>query len=337
MVVSRSKITIADIAAQADVSISTVSRVLNNTAPVAETTRQAVLEAMEALDYQPNIFAQGLASGQSLTIGVLTQHIHSPLYATLGRGIMEGMDHSPYTPLFVDGYWERAREERLVETLLRRRVDGLIVLGGNLPAQWLRETARQVPLIVFGHEVPGLEDQCLKMDDYEGAYKATQHLIDLGHRRIAHVTGNLAHTDAIARRDGYLQALLDNQIEPVPELMAEGEYTEQSGMLAVEMLFTRGRTFSAVFAANDESAYGVHLALYRRGFRVPQDVSLVGFDDIRSSAFTTPPLTTVRQPAMEIGRAAAQAVLKLMQDEPFELPQFPMKLIIRESTSRYRV
>lgn len=329
------KITIADIATTADVSISTVSRVLNNTAPVAKATRQAVLDAMQALDYQPNIFARGLASGQSLTVGVLTQHIHSPLYASLIRGILEEMDQSPYTPLFVDGYWQREREERLVETLLRRRVDGLIVLGGALPVAKLEEIARQVPLIVFGHEVPGLENQCLQLDDYEGAYRATEHLIALGHQRIAHVTGNLLHPDAAARREGYLQALRDNRIEPIPELIAEGEFTEQSGLIAMEMLFGRGRTFSAIFAANDESAYGVRLALYRRGIRVPEDISLVGFDDIPSSAYTTPPLTTVRQPATEIGRAAAEAILKLMQAQPFDLPHFPMELIIRESTSRY--
>lgn len=328
----KSKATIADIAAHAEVSISTVSRVLNNTAPVAESTRRAVLAAMQMLDYQPNIFAQGLASGQSLTVGVLTQDIHSPLYASLIRGILEEMDHGPYTPLFVDGYWQQDREERLVETLLRRHVDGLIVLGGRLTAETLQATARRVPLIVFARDVPGLENQSLQLDDYGGAYKATQHLIDLGHRRIAHVTGNLLHADAVARREGYFQALRDNHIEPIPDLLAEGEYTEQSGLIAMEMLFSRGRTFSAVFAANDESAYGVRLALYRRGIRVPEDISLVGFDDIPSSAFTTPPLTTIRQPAAEIGMAAARAVLSLMQDRPFDLPQIPMKLIIREST-----
>lgn len=331
----KNNVTIADIATKAQVSISTVSRVLNDTAPVTAETRQIVLDAMEALNYQPNIFAQGLASGQSMTVGVLTQHIHSPVYARLIRGILEGIDHSSYTPLFVDGYWQQVREERLVETLLRRRVDGLIVLGGSMSAEKLRDTACQVPLIIFGHDVPGLESQCLQLDDYEGAYKATEHLIALGHRRIAHVTGNLDHTDAVARREGYLQALRNSRIEPIPELVVEGEYTEQSGLLAMEMLFGRGRTFSAVFAANDESAYGVRLALYRRGFRVPEDISLVGFDDIPSSAYTTPPLTTVHQPATEIGLAAAQAILKLMRDEPFELPQISMELIIRESTSRY--
>src|SRR5690606_9939775 len=219
--------TIADIAAKADVSISTVSRVLNNTAPVAEATRQAVLAAMQALDYEPNIFAKGLASGRSMTVGVLTQHIHSPLYAGLIRGILEGMDQSPYTPLFVDGYWKQEREEWLVETLLRRRVDGLIILGGTLPPERLRQIAREVPLIVVGHDVSGLDGQCLQLDDYEGAYKATQHLLELGHQRIAHITGNLYHPDARARQEGYLQALRDNSIEPIPELIAEGEYTEQ--------------------------------------------------------------------------------------------------------------
>ena len=330
----KSQTTIADIAAKADVSISTVSRVLNDTAPVAEATREAVLAAMRALNYQPNIFAQGLASGQSLTVGVLTQHIHSPLYASLIRGILEGMDESPYTPLFVDGYWQQEREEWLVETLLRRRVDGLIILGGTLPPEKLRETARRVPLLVFDRVVPGLESQCLRLDNFGGAYRATEHLLALGHRRIAHVTGNLFHSDAVARRDGYLQALRDNGIEPDLDLLVEGDYTEPSGVLAMEMLFGRGRTFSAVFAGNDESAYGVRLALYRRGIRVPADMSLVGFDDIHSAAYTTPPLTTVRQPTMEIGHAAAEAILKLMQGEPLALPDFPMELVLRESTAR---
>ncbi|MDX1663656.1 MAG: LacI family DNA-binding transcriptional regulator [Candidatus Promineifilaceae bacterium] len=331
---TKNKPTIADIAAQADVSISTVSRVLNNTAPVADSTREAVLTAMRTLDYRPNIFARGLASGQSMTVGVLTQHIHSPLYASLIRGILEEMDLSPYTPLFVDGYWEPEREERLVETLLRRRVDGLIVLGGKMPTEKLQEIATQVPLIIFGHQVPGLENQCLQLDNFDGAYRATEHLISLGHRRIAHVTGNLTHADAVERREGYLQALRDNRIEPLSDLIAEGEFTEQSGVLAIEMLLSRGRTFSAVFAANDESAYGVRLACYRRGIRVPQDMSLVGFDDIRPSAYTTPPLTTVHQPTREIGSAAARAMLKLMNGEAYKLPHIAAELVIRESTAR---
>ncbi len=333
---TKEKITIKDIARRADVSISTVSRVLNQKNMVTEEKRHAVLAAIEELDYQPNPLARGLAGGTSRTIGVVTQDISSPFYDAILRGIRQGLNHTDYLPLFADGYWQVHKEKQAIQTLLNRQVDGLIVLGGVIPEDYLVHLSHQIPLVVVGRNLPALVNQVVYLDNFTGAYKATQYLLELGHRRIVHITGILSHQDAIERRDGYRQAMSDAGLSPDPDLIIEGDFMESTGMMAVEMLFTRGRPFSAIFAANDQMAIGARLALYRRGIRVPDDVSLIGFDDQLNAAYITPPLTTVRQPSIEIGEAAAEAILHLMRgNSPDGSVVFPAELIIRESTARY--
>ena len=330
------KITIQDIAQKASVSISTVSRVLNGTVPVAEPKRSAVLTAVAELNYRPNTYAQSLARGQSLTIGILTQNVSSPFYDAILRGVLQEIGESDYSPIFADGYWHPTKEKRALQTLLDRRVDGLIVLGGSTPDSLLLRIDRHTPLIVVGRTIDALAHRCLSLDDFQGGSMATTYLAELGHQRIAHITGLLNHQDAVERREGYAHALRDAGLEPDPELIVEGDFSEQSGVLAVEMLLERGRTFSAIFAANDQMAFGARLALFRRGIRVPDDVSLIGFDDQPLSAYMTPPLTTVRQPAVEIGARAGRAILALLQDEQVVLARFPAQLVVRESTGPHR-
>lgn len=323
-----------DIAERANVSISTVSRVLNNTAPVAEETRARVLSIIAELGYKPNLFAQGLAGGQSRTIGVLTQLIGSPFYDVILRGILKGIDSSGYSPLFADGGWDAKKDQMAINMFIQRQVDGLIILNGHSPEEFLLEIASEIPMIIVGRDIPDLKEQCLPFDDFEAAQKATQYLIEAGHRRIAHITGLRDHQDAIERRDGYLNAHKEAGIEADPDLIIEGDFTEPSGVMAVEMLLMRGRIFSALFAANDQMAYGARLALYRRGLRVPEDVSIVGFDDQAPSAYMIPPLTSIRRPPLEIGEAASQALVNLIQGQSITLPKFQSTLMIRESVIR---
>jgi LacI family transcriptional regulator len=329
------RVTIDDIAEKARVSKSTVSRVLSGSAVVALPKRAAVLKVIEELDYRPNIFAQSLASGRSFAIGVLTQNIGSPFYDAILVGIHEGLGGSNYSPIVADGRWYLATEQMALQTLLDRRVDGLIVIGGSVPEETLLEMGDQLPLVVVGRNVSGLGSRCICLDNFEAAYKATKHLLEYGHREIAHITGELLQNDAVRRHEGYLRALSDAAIKPEPELVIEGNFRRQSGTLAVEMLITRGRMFSAIFAANDQMAFGARLALFRRGLRVPEDVSIIGIDDEPASAYMTPPLTTMRQPAIEMGEAAAQAILCLLNDKPLPNPQFSMELIARETVARH--
>ncbi|MFO7683501.1 MAG: substrate-binding domain-containing protein [Chloroflexota bacterium] len=336
MMSQKKRITIQDIALKANVSKSTVSRVLNDTTPVAPEKETAVLEAMAELNYQPNIFARGLAGGQSLTIGALTQNIGSPFYDTIMRGIIAGLEGSDYSPIFADGRWQLAAEQKALQTLLERRVDGLIIVGGTLSGETLAKLEEQAPVVIVAREVAELQEYCLFTDNFQAAYEATRFLIEAGHRRIAHITGLEMHQDARRRRAGYTQALADAGIEFNQDLVVGGDFRRQSGILGVETLLTRGQTFSAIFAANDQMASGARLALFRRGIRVPDDISLIGFDDQPESAYMTPPLTTVRQPADELGEAAAAFMLHILKKKPFTPPTFPTELIIRESVARFR-
>jgi LacI family transcriptional regulator len=332
----KNRTTIADIADRANVSKSTVSRVLTGNSRVADDKRDAILQAMDELDYQPNIFAQGLASGRSLTIGILTQNFGSPSYDAILRGIIQGFLDSNYSPIFADGRWQPEAEVQALHSLIDRRVDGLIVVGGLSAGDVLVRIADELPLIVVGRTIPELAGRCVAVDNFGAAYNVTQHLIEAGHQQIVHITGDLSHQDASERRAGYVQALQDAGIALNQDLIVEGNFRRQSGLIAVEMLFTRGHTFSAIFAANDQMAFGARLALYRRGIRVPDDISLIGFDDQSDSAYMIPPLTTVRQPAVDMGKAAARYILDLLHGKPVDLNLMPAQLIVRESVARFR-
>jgi len=337
---TKENVTISDIALKANVSNSTVSRVLRGTTGVSQKKHQAVMDAVTELNYRPNIFAQSLASGQSMTIGVLTQNFGSPFYDGILRGILEGLEGTDYWPLFVDGRWQTVVEERALNMLVDRQVDGIIVLGGQTPESKLREFARQKPLIVVARQLETMSEQSIYVDNYKGAYRAVSYLIERGHRDIAHITAqmnySLAVDDVTRRYQGYIQALKDAGIEPDQRLIVEGNLQQQSGVLAVEMLLGKGRAFSAIFAANDQMAFGARLAFYRRGIRVPEEVSLVGFDDESSAAFMIPPLTTLRQPAVEMGQAAAIGILDLIKNKQVDEKVFEAQLIIRDSVARYR-
>jgi LacI family transcriptional regulator len=324
--------TVSDIARAAKVSTSTVSRVLTGSTPVNPEKRAAVLEAIDRLNFRPNLTARSLVRGRSMTIGVMTQSLLSQFYGEITVGIEEALSGSGYHPLFASGNWHVAEERTAVSTLLERKVDGLIVLAGQLPEDELRDLADKVPLVVVGRRIAGLQGQCIHVDDFASSYRAVRHLIDLNHRQIVHVTGDLAHADAVERLRGYTQALSDAGLAYDERLVVEGNFIEQGGLLALEALLVRGVPFTAIFAANDQLAYGLRLGLYRHGLRVPEDVSLVGFDDLLNSAYTTPPLTTVRQSMLTQGQRAAQAILRMLGGELPDLQPLKAELVLREST-----
>ncbi len=337
---NKKKITIEDIAQRANVSISTVSRTLRNSSGVSKSKKEAVLKAVDELNYRPNIFAQGLASGQSMTIGVITQNFGSPFYDGILLGILQALENSSYSPMFADGRWNESFERKSLETFIDRRVDGLIFAGGQLSESYLSEIAQNIPTIVVARELKLLKNFCIYTDNYKAAHQLTSYLIEMGHRNIAHITAKMHYqdsvTDIVQRLHGYQQALIDAGIKPDPTLVVEGDLRQQSGALAVEMLLMQKRPFSVIFAANDQMALGARLALYRRGIRVPEDVSIVGFDDEPAAAFMIPPLTTMRQPAVEMGIAAVASMLKLIDNQSVQTQIFDSQLLIRESVARNR-
>lgn len=294
----------------------------------------AVEAAMKELNFQPNVFARSLAGGQSKTIGVLTQHLGSPFHDSISQGVISFLSGTSYWPLFADGNDEAETAKAAVENLLLRRIDGLILIGGMLSEETLIEFNSRVPTFAVGFEMQNATDRYISVNNELAAFNATKHLIDLGHRSIVHITGISNHNDAVRRIEGYKRALTESGIAIDPELIIEGKFDGQSGYDAIMLLLDKGKKFTAVFAANDVCAMGATLALGRRSLSVPEDVSVIGFDDQAEASFTQPPLTTVRQPATEMGVAAAIAIVAMINKKPYKLPRLPAEVTVRESTAK---
>lgn len=329
-------VTLAMVAETAGVSPSTVSRILTGHAKVSDAKRKAVESAIAKLNYQPNALARGLAQGRTHSIGVLTQDINSPFYGEAHRGIEDTLEATGVVPLFVSGHWNLRDETERMAHLLSRRVDGVIVLTGRLPDDQLLDYARRLPIVVTGRTLKGNNIASMRVDDFKGALGAVQHLIELGHRRIAHIAGPQDHADSVERLRGYRQALEQAGIPYDKKLVVYADFHEPSGVLAINQLFEARQSFSAVFASNDQTAFGARLALHQRNIRVPEDISLVGFDDLPAASYTIPPLTTVHQPIYELGAAAAQALLKLIDGGRTKATLPEPHLVVRNSTTRLR-
>lgn len=329
-------VTLRTVAEAAGVSTMTASRVINNQPHVSPAKREAVLAAIDRLGFVPNALAQGLVVGRSHTVGLVAQFFESPFYALMLRGIEEELTREGYGLVVSSGHWDRAEEERCVQSLRSRQVDGIIVLTGSLGDAFLATLAAEMPVVVTGRDLRAPRLHSLRCDDHAGARAATQHLLALGHRRIAHITGDAGHPDAHERERGYRDALQAAGIAVDARLIARGDYLETSGARAIDDLLNRGIEFSAVFAANDQMATGATQALHRRGYRVPDDISIVGFDDLLAARHASPPRTTVNLSVAELGRRAADALLQLLQGrQPTSVAPEP-KLVVRGSTAPMR-
>ncbi|MEO6278435.1 LacI family DNA-binding transcriptional regulator [Roseateles sp.] len=327
-------VTLEQVAELAGVSPSTVSRILNGTAAVSQLKKDAVQAAIQALGFRPNPVARGLAGGRTLSVGVVTQIISSPFYGEALLGIERELEQAGYVPLFVSGNWHEEDERKAIETLLSRRVDGVIVLAGRIADAELTKVSDSLPVVVVGRQLSGPQLFSFSFDNRLGARLATQHLIDLGHRRIAFIAGDLLHDDAVERQNGYFDALAAAGIAQDAHLILQSDFTEAGGMLSVSRLLERDVRFTALFASNDQMAIGACLGLHRRNLRVPDDVSLVGFDDLIMARYAMPPLTTVRQSVYEIGIEAAKAMLDMLRGSKPKAALPGPELVVRESTRR---
>lgn len=319
------------VAEHAGVSPSTVSRILNGTAVVSDEKRAAVDRAIAELGFVPNPMARGLAGGRTLSVGVITQAIDSPFYGVALRGIEDALGQGGYSPLFVSGHWNADEEARCIEELRARRVDGLIVLTGRLSDADLRACARHLPVVVTGRDRKAANLWSINFDNVAGARLATEHLLKLGHKRIAFISGDMRHPDAVERQQGYREALEAAGLPFDPGLVVPGHFHEEGGLAAIERLLDTRQRFTAVFAANDQMAFGAALGLFRRSLRVPDDVSLVGFDDLASARFAIPPLSTVNHPGYELGHLAAMAMRQLLAGEKPQVQAPVPTFVARES------
>ena len=330
------EVTIIDVAREAGVSYSTVSRVVNNKEYVKPATREHVLNVMNKLGYQANIQARSLAGGRTNVIGLLVQEISSPYTGEIIRGIDNVLATNEYELMLYTTHRHKRRESAFVNTMVRGLTEGLLII---LPVQVEKyiENLRQrdFPYVLVDHSGIDDRDPYVTTTNLEGACEAVEYLIELGHRRIGIITGWMDVAGAQARLEGYKLALQKHNIPFDPSLVIEGDFTQSSGFSGTQMLLNSINPPTAIFPSNDNAAVGVIEAAKLAGLRVPQDLSVIGFDDVPLAAQLTPSLTTVRQPLEEVGRIATNMLLEAISNPKQEVTNIilPNKLIIRDSTA----
>ena len=264
------KVTIQDIAQVAGVSKSTVSRVLNGSAAVNPEKHQAVMDATRRLGFKPNSVARSLASGRSMTIGVLTQLIGSPFYDTIAQGVIMGLSGSGYSPIFVDGQWQREHEIDSIRALTGRSVDGLVLIGGDITEQEITGLCGELPTVIAARHIVTSSHHCVWTDNVDGGYQATKHLIENGHRQIGIIRGLPHHPDTKDRFEGYQKALQEHGITFNAKLVLDGDFSAESGSRCAQQLLDSKQDATAIFASNDMMAFGARLALHRNNVQVPE-------------------------------------------------------------------
>jgi len=327
--------TIYDVARLAGVSTATVSRALNGTGKIAPATREAIDAAVAQLGYSPNTIARSLVTNSTQTIALLLPDIANPFYAALVGGIQDSALSHDHTMLLCTTEGDPEREEQYLNLLRAKRVDGALVDGLVLPSDRIARFVKDgFPIVCLDRDIDSRSIPLVQVDNHMGGFLATEHLLSLGHKRIAHVGGATAMRISDERRDGYFEAHANAGLLPDPALLAAGSFTEEGGYRAARALLDSSVRFTAVFAANDLSALGVVTAVAESGRRVPEDVSVVGFDDIRLAAYTSPPLTTIRQPAAEIARLATELLMGLTQGKQVEVKRHLLEpeLVVRRSS-----
>jgi LacI family transcriptional regulator len=330
------EVTIMDVAEEAGVSFSTVSRVVNNKSYVKEETRKKVLQAMTRLGYQANLTARSLAGGRSNVIGLLVVDLTTQYLGEIMRGIDDVLAANQYELMLYTTHRRKTKESAYVNMMARGLADGLLIVLPREPEAYLESLRqREFPHVLIDQY--GIDDADISVTaaNHQGGYEATKHLIDLGHKRIGIITGWTDMISAQHRLEGYKAALADHGIPLDSELIFEGDFTQACGFNGASQFLNLYEPPTAVFASNDVSAVGVIDAARAHGLSVPDQLSVIGFDDIPMAATLNPQLTTMHQPLQEMGRSATQLLLNLV-DNSKEKPTsivLPTKLILRESTT----
>ncbi len=328
---------IKDVAKLAGVSISTVSRVINNSATVVQHKRDAVLRAMSELQYKPNSFAKALVSNKSNTIGLVVGDLADPFFGLLMKGVEKVSNQYSKQLLISSGHHDEEQERQAINSLIDRRCDALIIHSKALTDFQLMELLRsQTAAVLINRTIPGLEHQSIYLDNRLAGQQAVTHLLNQGHQRIAMVTRDFEIEDELERRQGYQDALASHGIIPDQNLISAAAANEEGGYLAAQALLQRKTDFTAIFAYNDAMAAGCLSALREHKIQVPNDISVIGFDDVLLARFLHPQLTTIRYPIEAMGTAAAQLALILSGEESKSPEQqlFTPQLIQRESVRK---
>ncbi|BAP44639.1 LacI family transcriptional regulator [Pseudomonas sp. LJDD11] len=327
--------TIKDVAALAGISYTTVSHVLNNSRPVSEAVRLKVEAAIVQLDYVPSAVARSLKAQATATIGLLVPNGMNPYFAELARGIEDHCERNGFCVILCNSDDDPQKQRNYLRVLQEKRVDGLIVssvdgdagIAGGLAAV-------RTPTVIVDRELAGVDADLVRIDHEQGAWLATRHLLELGHRQIACIAGPQHAAVTAMRLAGYRRALQQAGVSARQEWALYSDFTSPAGHQAAAALLA-GERPTAIFAGNDMIGIGVLRAAAERGISVPQALSVIGFDDVQLSRFVYPALTTVGQSIMQLGEAAAQRLLRRIANpgEPVEKLLIRPDVVVRESTA----
>jgi len=326
--------TIQDVARIARVSTATVSRALSNPGLVREATRKRVAEAVAATGYTMNEAARSLRLNRSGALLVMVPEIHNPFFSRIIGGMETVASEAGYGLLIANTGRDDASESRFYDYVRGNRADGLLLLDGAVPPDG-GAGAHMPPLIVVCERVPGAVVPTVIVDNAAGAAAAVRHLAGLGHRDIGHVAGPDGNILTADRIEGYRRGLREAGLRDRPEWMFPGDFSLCAGVAAAERWLALARRPTALFTSNDEMAFGLISRLHGEGVGVPEDVSVIGFDDIEVSGLFVPGLTTIRQPREELGRRAVRLLLDIIagDDVPPETVMLDTELVIRGSTA----
>ncbi len=332
--------TILDVAKLAGVSTATVSRVINSPQVVRVKTRERVTGAMKVCNYKYNALARGFVTKRSNTIGVIIPTINNQVFAESTRGVQDYADLNKIQVLLGNTYYRYGQEEKLVTTFREKQVDGLVITTTNPRGAILKTLVDEgVPFVLLYSTVKGGPMTAVGIDNYQGGYRATEHLVKLCHKRIAMVAGNFSSSDrSFHRWHGYRQCLKNNKIPYDSELLIQTEYSLIGGRDSAKKLLSLQKPPTAFFCSNDYLAIGAMKGARELGFKLPEDLSIVGFDDIRIASYMTPELTTIRQPSYEMGKLGAELLFQRIEHQvkPVQL-MLESSLVVRESTIRQPV
>jgi LacI family transcriptional regulator len=325
-----------DVAERAGVSVTTVSHVINQTRPVSDELRERVLAAMDELGYQPNRLARSLRRGHTHTVGMIVPDSTNPFFAEVARGVEDTSFEQGYSVILCNSDGNLDKEVFYTNVLAERRVDGILFVAAGISTEQIRDLqARRMPVVVVDREIPDVAVDSVLTDNARGGKLATRYLMDLGHRCIGCIVGPSDVTPSAERVTGYRQALDESGIPVDDALIVKGDFQYEGGYQAARQLLTIDDPPTAIFACNDLMAVGAISAAAEMGRRIPADISVVGFDDVRLASFANPPLTTVAQPKYEMGVIAATMLLERMH-EPEVPPRRRMldaSLLVRRSTA----
>ncbi|MFD1990804.1 LacI family DNA-binding transcriptional regulator [Paenibacillus nicotianae] len=314
--------TIKDVAALAGVAVSTASYALNGIGRVSPKTRDKVIVAAKQLNYQKNGIASDLKRSKTNTIALLLSDLSGPYYSRLIKGVQEVSLNNGYDLIACSSIG--GESSTAVKFIKEKRVDGAIILAHNIPDRTILESAREgFPIVMLDRRLEHESVCYVEADNEKGGILATEHLIEAGHRKIAYVSGPASSKHNKDRYNGFVQAMNKHGLTIEPRWNLIGNFTEEGGYRAVKLMIAQGEIPEAVFFANDEMALGGITALNEAGIVVPDDISVIGFDDIVQARFLTPSLTTVRQPDYEVGALAVHLIFQILKGETVS-PQYKL-------------